>query len=434
MNKKITAVAAVTALVLSFQCVAYSAAGVNSAVSQQEEIANENSSLQQQIDENQSSIDAGESEQDSLVVQLDAINTAVEDARAKILELDTQIAQAEKDIAATQAQMDKESASLRKRLRAIYIAGDSSNIEIVLGAADFSDFIDKLELVKNISDYDNKLIDNLKNSVAQIEQQQASLKNDKAQQQTEQDKLSEDQKQFNSLLVQNKEKLGDLYDKYNVATETIDANNKQLEEIEKQISDYYASKTATEPSSLETTDSPTQPPAQSNETADTSSSSGDSNSSSDSSVQVNPDGYVWPTPGFYNLTSMWNENRGSYNHGAIDIAQGGIDGADVVAAAAGTVVIASQTCTHNYGKDSSCGCGGGYGNWVMIDHGNGKATVYAHMVSINVSQGDYVTQGKTIGYVGSTGDSTGAHLHFETRLNGEKYNPMTEYPNIDITY
>lgn len=102
-------------------------------------------------------------------------------------------------------------------------------------------------------------------------------------------------------------------------------------------------------------------------------------------------------------------------------------GATVVAAYQGTVIASYNGCVHNWGKDGSCGCGGGYGNYVMIDHGNGKITVYGHLTNSIVSVGDTVSTGQTIGYVGSTGNSTGAHLHFECRYNGVKYNPMDEY-------
>ena len=82
-----------------------------------------------------------------------------------------------------------------------------------------------------------------------------------------------------------------------------------------------------------------------------------------------------------------------------------------------------NTCTHNYGKQGSCGCGGGYGNYCIIDHGGGYSTVYAHATEIIVKEGQQVSTGDVIGYVGSTGESTGYHLHFEVRIDGERKNP-----------
>ena len=78
----------------------------------------------------------------------------------------------------------------------------------------------------------------------------------------------------------------------------------------------------------------------------------------------------------------------------------------------------------------SCGCGGGYGNYIMIDHGNGYSTLYAHLSSLAVSTGQTVRKGQVIGYVGTTGHSTGPHLHFETRYMGEKYDPLLEFPQF----
>ena len=71
-----------------------------------------------------------------------------------------------------------------------------------------------------------------------------------------------------------------------------------------------------------------------------------------------------------------------------------------------------------------CGCGGGYGNYVIIQHDGTYSTVYGHMQSLAVSEGDYVSAGQTIGYVGTTGFSTGYHLHFEIRVNGSRVDPM----------
>ena len=99
-------------------------------------------------------------------------------------------------------------------------------------------------------------------------------------------------------------------------------------------------------------------------------------------------------------------------HAGIDISGSGINGAAIVAAAAGTVIRA--------------GSDGGYGNVVMIDHGNGVVTIYAHQQSggTRVSTGQHVKRGQRIGTVGSTGLSTGPHCHFEARVNGTAVNPQ----------
>ncbi|MGN1133594.1 MAG: M23 family metallopeptidase, partial [Oscillospiraceae bacterium] len=133
--------------------------------------------------------------------------------------------------------------------------------------------------------------------------------------------------------------------------------------------------------------------------------------------------FIWPVPGFYNITYGVGWRWGAY-HAGIDISSNGIRGANICAAAAGTVIVASNTCSHDYGKNSSCGCGGGYGNYCIIDHGNGYWTLYGHSEHINVSVGQYVSQGQVLGTVGSTGFSTGPHLHFEVRLNGVAQNPQ----------
>ncbi len=120
--------------------------------------------------------------------------------------------------------------------------------------------------------------------------------------------------------------------------------------------------------------------------------------------------FMWPVPHTHSITS-YMEWRWGRMHNGIDIAGGGDYGQPFVAADGGTVVWA--------GDD-----GGGYGNYVMIDHGNGYMTVYGHACELACSTGDYVSQGQVIGYIGSTGNSTGPHLHFEVRLDGEYQDPL----------
>jgi murein DD-endopeptidase MepM/ murein hydrolase activator NlpD len=116
-------------------------------------------------------------------------------------------------------------------------------------------------------------------------------------------------------------------------------------------------------------------------------------------------GLVWPVGGAVTSPFGWRWGR---MHEGIDIGVG--FGTPIQAAGPGTVIY--------------CGWEGGYGNLVVIDHGGGLATAYAHQSSIAVSCGQQVAQGQTIGYVGSTGHSTGPHLHFEVRINGSPVDPL----------
>lgn len=133
-------------------------------------------------------------------------------------------------------------------------------------------------------------------------------------------------------------------------------------------------------------------------------------SSSSSSVSSSSGSFCWPMPYTHNLTSTFGERWGRL-HGGLDIAAGGIYGQPIIAAADGTV-------TFSGGDDT------GYGYHVMIDHGNGYSTLYGHCSSLAVSSEQYVSQGDVIGYVGSTGNSTGPHLHFEIRVNGVQTDPL----------
>ena len=141
-----------------------------------------------------------------------------------------------------------------------------------------------------------------------------------------------------------------------------------------------------------------------------SSSEGTSSSSTSSSSSYGSGSFIWPVPYTHNITSEFGMRWGRL-HGGIDIAAGGVYGQSIVAADSGTVILAGNQ-------------GDGYGNYVIIDHGNGYKTLYGHMSSVAAYTGQQVSQGEVIGYVGSTGNSTGPHLHFEIRVNDVQTDPL----------
>ena len=129
------------------------------------------------------------------------------------------------------------------------------------------------------------------------------------------------------------------------------------------------------------------------------------------------DGFRWPLDSNLQMITTYfgyDSWRGG-NHYGIDVGNAGIGGKNIYAAQGGTVITA-------YGDS---GWHGGFGNYIIIDHGGGLSTVYAHCSAVTVTVGQQVNKGDVIGYVGTTGWSTGNHLHFETRVNGTAVNPFS---------
>lgn len=399
-----------------------SAESIDSLQQELKDLDEKNEEYKAILEKTQSDIKEKEEYIDALVRRIEVLDDKIALTRESIEDLNGKIEQKQADIDQANADIEDQMDTLCSRLRTIYMAGSASDLEIIFGAKDFSDFIDKMQLVKTLSNYDKNLIDSINEKLEGISEQKADLEADKAELETQQATLESDQAELNDVLEENEQTLRNLYSSNDDAQKALEEAALQSEEIEKQITDYYAAQKKAAQNS-------TQPSRDSGGSSGGNSggNSGGGNSGGTTSPTITSTGYTWPCPGYYYLSSQWNEDRGSYNHGAIDIAGSGIMGATVVAADSGTVIYVYEGCPHNWGKNGSCGCGGGYGNYVMIDHGNGKTTIYAHLTNAVVSYGQYVSKGQTVGYVGSTGNSTGPHLHFECRLNGAKYNPMLEY-------
>lgn len=419
-------------------------------------VSNENS-LQEEVENNSSEITQKENENSELTEKLTKLNKEIESSRLEIATLKKKIDDSNKTVNSLSDDITDNKEKLKERIRAIYMAGTASNLEIILGAKDFDDLLNKVEYVSLIAEHDSQLIDSLTQDVNVNKKAQKVLKNSMTELENESKELTKRREEFLSILEANSERLNYLYGENQSISDML-SDDPGYGNLQGEIESYYkknnsnsskndknnsSSKSETSSGSNSSSSIITSNGGSSNNT-----SSNNNNSSDDEITNIftppngteNNDnfvptvGYIWPVPGFYHLTSLWDEDRGSSNHGALDIANGGIDGANVVSAHSGTVIFAENNCIHNWGKYESCGCGGGYGNYVMLDHGDGYSTVYAHMSSIVVSIGDTIEAGQLLGFVGSTGYSTGAHLHFETRYDGVKYDPLSEYPDIDVTY
>ena len=416
------------AVVLMLGCmISASATEVGDLEARQAELESEQAANQAKLQEQNSAVTEQQTAVDELVGKVQSVNAEIATIHEKIATLDTSINEKQVEIDAANAEIETDMNALRQRIKTIYIAGDVSSLEIVLGAKDFSDFLDKIQLVEYVSDHDEELINGVKDQLITISDEKASLQSDKEQQLTEQENLTTKQTELNTLLEENQETLKSLQFSVTQTEMQISLNEEELSALSPQIQEHYRQQAAA---------------AAQRQSASSSGSSGDDDDSSGSSggdytdyndysapSHVESDGsWVWPTPGCYTLTSEFNESRSYESHGGVDVGAG--MGTPIYAANSGTVSSTCNECTHNWAKDwgNWCSCGGGYGNYVMIYHDNGYETIYGHMSSVAVSQGSHVEAGQLIGYVGSTGWSTGAHLHFEVHdPSGYKVNPMNFY-------
>lgn len=362
-----------------------------------DKLEKEEKELEKELNE----IKKNKKEQQKLKNALDAkianLQKQIDVCNEKIESNNKTIAKNEAEIAKQNAEMEQVIFEFKRRIRAIYMSSSiAGGLEVLLGADDFADFIALSQLTQNVSKRDRKMVEEIVEELKKIE-----IKIE------ENEKLIKEQEEIKVTLTEKQNELdresAEILDVINEIQSDQNAVNSQIYQTEQQI------KKAEEELEAILQES-------NNEGID---------------VPFNSQ-FTWPCPGYTNITSGFGYRWGKLHKG-LDIAQSGISGKKVVAAASGVVTVGCSTCTHNYGKYKngkvySCGCGYGYGNYVIIDHGvyNGKyyRTVYAHLKpgSITVSTGQKVNQGQKIGAVGTTGNSSGYHLHFEIRQGSSSKN------------
>ncbi|MDD4699435.1 MAG: peptidoglycan DD-metalloendopeptidase family protein [Oscillospiraceae bacterium] len=316
-----------------------------------------------------------------------------------------QISGFENEISAKEAEISKKNAELentkysfKQRLRSIYMSGgDITAISMLMSSDDFADLLSRAELTKSVSAYDNALMEKIVNTISAIDKSKAEIKTKKADKQ----KVLDEQSAVQA-------KLDDQFKEVSGSKKTI-SNQIDEKEADKKQNNADLIKFQNEQDAYLDSLIPK------NDT---------------SNIKYDGSMFRWPVPSCYNITSGFGSRWGTIHRG-IDISNGSIYGKQVVAAADGVVINSYNSCSHDYPKNGSCGCGGGYGNNVVINHGskdgNSYVTLYGHLRATAVRSGQSVKKGQVIGYVGCTGYSTGKHLHFEIRVNGAARNPMNYF-------
>ena len=423
-------------LILVSGAVSATAATISELESRQAELEAQKAEYQKQLNQSNAKVNEQQENVDALVGQVESVTEEIQISYKKIALLDEDIAKKEEQIGEKNKEIEANMDVLRQRIKTIYISGDVSSLEIILGAKDFTDFLDKLQLVEYVSNHDEALIQQVQKQLDAISAEKKALEDDKAAQEKEQATLKERQDELNTLLEENKEILAGLQSEANSAQMSLSLSEEELSGLSAEIQEYYRQQrealaaqqaaAAAEASGGGSSSSGSSSSGSSSSGGGSSSSGGSSYSDPGAATQIDAGGgWVWPTPGSHYITSQYGEARSYESHNAIDI--GASTGTPIYAANSGTVTSSYSGCTHSNSGSNWCSCGGGYGNYVWILHNNGYETIYGHMISTAVSTGQSVSAGQLIGYVGSTGWSTGPHLHFELRIGGVKSNPMNLY-------
>ncbi len=356
-----------------------------------DELEKESSKLQSEINQLKNDIKKQQQLKSAIEKNMDVVQKQIDACNNKIASINNQIDANKAEIEANNKKIEDDKEKFKRRLRAVQMSSTGNNLQILLGAKSFSEFLQLARLTASISSQDKKMMEDIAKEIEKLNQkieennklleEQSGIKATIAVKQNElQSQANDIQKVINSI---NKDKNEVQADK--------NAVDKELQQMEADLNQILYG--------------------------------------SAGGNLVNDGKFLWPTT-TKRISSYYGKRWGRMHNG-VDVSNGQY-GAPIYAMADGKVYICVKSCKHNYGKKplKTC-CGSGYGNYVAIDHGsfngaNYKA-YYAHMGSVTVSNGTYVRKGQIVGYLGSTGRSTGPHLHFGIMKNNSWVNPMSYF-------
>ncbi len=394
LNRFIAALLAVFSLGLCLQFIWDGTTAEAVTQSQIDSLKEKAYELEQEKKELQSQINALETDQASVMAKKSALDQKIDVTQQQIENINEQIetytqyiADKEVELAHAQEAENDQLEMFKVRLRAMEELGTISYISVVFNANSYADLLARLADVGEIMESDELLYQQLVLAKLETINAKDTLELAKADQEAQvvqlgekQTELQEQQQQAQELLIEIENNL----DTYNALYDQIDAESDQVQnEINEKVAELERQMAA---------------------------------------AVVGTGTLIWPTPSSYRVTSpfgmryhpIYHVNR---MHTGIDI--GASYGSKVVASDSGTVITSVYSSS--------------YGNYIVISHGNGMTTLYAHLSSRLVSKGDTVSQGNVIGYVGSTGASTGPHLHYEVSVNGSRVDPLNYFSGYTIS-
>ena len=354
-----------------------------------EEQAAEKKELQAELNSIDSEKATVKEQIEALDAQINSTEEQIELQNDLIDSLEEMIAQKEEELAEAQQKEEEQYEKFKTRVRVMYEQGETSYLEVLLSADDLSDFLSKYEIVSQIAEYDKNLFEELKALKEEIAQTKAELEEDRQQAENARKELEVSKSELDTQLANRSQAMKELES----AAEEVKASFAEIEAEENSIN-AQIDKIVKE---ME---------AEAERKRREEAAQGGGGSSSSGTTQVG--NYTYPLPSGYRTVSSRFGYRnhpvtGRYKlHTGVDISAP--NGTPIYAAQPGTAIIAGYSSA--------------WGNYVVINHGNGITTLYAHMSKILTTKGATVSAGQQIGKVGSTGYSTGNHLHFEVRQNG----------------
>ena len=360
---------------------------------QDEDLTNQLSNIQQQITNEANKKSEAEKTIGTVYEQLHAIQRDLDTATAELKQVQADRIQLDKDITKTEAELKAAQARLQsrekvfyKRVRDIYINGRLSYLDVVIGSKDFSDFANRMEMLKRILQSDMDLINTIKTEREEIASKKAKLEADRAKV-LELEKVAQEKQ---NVINQKKAERQAVLERAMNDRDTAERAYNELMASSASITAMLQQRAAERAAAA----------------AAASQGGGGGVTWVQGTGQLSRPVNAPITSNFgWRIHPIYGTRR---LHAGTDF---GVDEGTPVHAADGGVVV-------------EAGWVSGYGYTVIIDHGNGMSTLYAHNSDVAVSPGQTVSKGQVVSYSGNTGGSTGPHLHFEVRINGEPTDPM----------
>ena len=355
----------------------------------------------QKESQTQEQINQVEQQIDEVLQEVVELNNSILEYETEITKLEEQLDTLQKSISEKEKELEEKKKVLENRLVAMYMKKETTFLDVVLSGK-LMNFISNQDIIKQAANYDNKLI-------LEVEELKTSLETEKNEVEDIKKQKEEKTKELQSVKSQKETKAANLTEEQKQLEEQLASQQAAAEEFAKKERAAIAKEEAAKKA------------MQANSNKSSSSNSGSLNSSPTISNPYSGGKLTWPCPS----STRINCNYGSRNifgyrefHTGLDI--GASLGSNIIAAESGTVIYVQTGYSQNLGAYGMAS----YGNMVIISHGNGLTTRYAHCNNVYVSVGQTVTKGQVIAAVGTTGNSTGPHLHFEVRENGSHRSPL----------